>query len=127
MKVVALCLRLKSKFQGREVKKPGKPVTRSKAVVEKIVPKVTVSEIQEAEKTINRCLEYEHFHEELQILCNLQVRGRSLASRKSSSLHKLDPFVDGLICVRGRIRRANVPIDMMHQVIIPQKGHLTNV
>lgn len=38
------------------MKKPGKPVTRSKAVVEKIVPKVTVSEIQEAEKTINRCV-----------------------------------------------------------------------
>ena len=127
MKVIALCLRLKSKFQGREVRKPGKPVTRSKAVVEKIVPKVTVSELQEAEKTIIRCLQYGHFHEELQILCNLQVRGRSLASRKSSSLHKLDPFVDGLICVRGRIRRANVPIDMKHQVIIPQKGHLTNV
>ena len=126
MKVIALCLRLKSKFQGREVKKPGKPVTRSKAVV-KIVPKVTVSELQEAEKTIIRCLQYGHFHEQLQILCNLQVRGRSLASRKSSSLHKLDPFVDGLICVRGRIRRANVPIDMKHQVIIPQKGHLTNL
>ena len=109
------------------MKKPGKPVTRSKAVVEKIVPKVTVSEIQEAEKTINRCLQYEHFHEELQILCNLQVRGRSLASRKSSSLHKLDPFEDGLICVCGRIRRANIPIDMKHQVIIPQKGHLTNL
>ena len=129
MKVIALCLRLKSKFQGREVKKPGKPVTRSKAVVKKIVPKVTVSELQEAEKTIIRCLQYGHFHEELQILCNLQVRGRSLASRKSSSLHKLDPFVDqdGLICVGGRIRRANVPIDMKHQVIIPQKGHLTNL
>lgn len=129
MKVIALCLRLKSKFQGREVKKPGKPVTRSKAVVKKIVPKVTVSELQEAEKTIIRCLQYGHFHEELQILCNLQVRGRSLASRKSSSLHKLDPFVDqdGLICVGGRIRRANVPIDIKHQVIIPQKGHLTNL
>lgn len=129
MKVIALCLRLKSKFQGREVKKPGKPVTRSKAVVERIVPKVTVSELQEAEKTIIRCLQYGHFHEELQILCNLQVRGRSLASRKSSSLHKLDPFVDqdGLICVGGRIRRANVPIDIRHQVIIPQKGHLTNL
>ena len=37
-KVIALCLQLKSKFQGREVKKPGKPVTRSKAVVKKIVP-----------------------------------------------------------------------------------------
>ena len=67
MKVIALYLRLKSKFQGREVKKPGKPVTRSKAVVDKIVPKVTLSERQEVEKTIIRCLQYEHFHEELQL------------------------------------------------------------
>lgn len=139
MKITTLCLRLKSKFQGREVKKPGKPVTRSKAVVEKIVPKVTLSELQEAEKTIIRCLQYEHFHEELQILCKLQVtdgdtdrdraRRGNQALRKSSSLYKLDPFVDqdGLICVGGRIRRANASLDMKHPVIILRKGQLTDL
>ena len=34
---------------------------------------------------------------------------------------------DGLIRVGGRIRRANVPIDMKHPVIIPRKGHLTEL
>ena len=35
MKVIALCLRLKSRFQRREFKKPGKPGTRSSAEVDK--------------------------------------------------------------------------------------------
>ena len=139
MKVISLCVRLKSKFQRREVKKPGKPVTRSMAEVGKSVLRVTSPELQEAETTIIRCLQYEHFHEELQILCNLnvtdgetnrgQARRRNQALQKSSSLYKLDPFVDqdGLIRVGGRIRRANVPIDMKQPVINPRKGHLTKL
>ena len=70
MKVIALCLRLKSWFQRREVKKPTKPMTRSGADAKKSVQKVTLSELQRAEKTIILCLQYEHFHEELQILCD---------------------------------------------------------
>ena len=57
MKLIALCLRLKSRFQRREFKKPG---TRSSAEVEKSVHKFTVPELQEAEKTIIKCLQYEH-------------------------------------------------------------------
>jgi len=34
---------------------------------------------------------------------------------------------DGLIRVGGGIKRANVPIDMKHPVIIPRKGHLTEL
>ena len=115
VKVIALCLQLKSKFQRREVKKPGRPLTRSSTEVEK---SVTIPELQEAEKTIIRCLQYEHFHEELRILCDLnvtdgetnrgQARKRNQELRKTSSLYKLDPFVDqdGLIRVGGCIRRA---------------------
>ena len=105
-------------------------MTRSGADAEKSMQKVTLSELQKAEKTIIRCLQYEHFHEELQILCNLnvtdgetnrgQARRRNQALRKSSSLYKLDP----LFRVGGRIGRANLPVDMKHPVIIPRKGHL---
>ena len=139
VKVIALCLRLKSTFQRREVKKPEKPVTKSRTEVEKSVLKVTLPEFQEAEKTIIRCLQYEHFHAELQILCDLnvtdgetnrvQARKRNQELRKTSSLYKLDPFVDqdGLIRVGGRIRRADVPVDVKYPVIIPRKGHLTEL
>lgn len=43
------------KFQRREMKKLGKPTTRSKAVLEKTVLKVTLPELQEIEKSIVRC------------------------------------------------------------------------
>ena len=139
MTVIALCLRLKSKFQRREVKNPGKPVKRSRAEVEKSVLRVTMPEFQDAEKTIIRCLQYEHFYEELQILCDLnvtngetnrgQARRRNQVLRNSSSLYKLDRCVDqdGLIRVGGRIRRANVPVDMKHPVITPRISHLTEL
>ena len=73
MKVIALCLRPKSRFHRREFKKPGKPGTRSSAEDEKSVQKFTVPELQEAEKTIIKCLQYEHFQTELQVLCDLNV------------------------------------------------------
>ena len=58
MKVIALCLRLKSKLQRREIKKPKSPVTKSSIEVEKSILRVTLSELQEAEKTIIRCSQY---------------------------------------------------------------------
>ena len=67
MKVIALCLRLKSKLQRREIKKPESLVTRSSTEVEKSILRVTRPELQEAEKTIIRCLQSEHFREEPQI------------------------------------------------------------
>ena len=139
MKVIVLCLRLKSKLQRREIKKPESPVIRSSTVVEKSILRVTLPELQEAEKTIIRCLQYEHFREELQILCDLNVtdgetnknqgRKRNQALRKTSSLYKMDPFVDhdGIIRVGGRIRRADTSVDLKYPVIIPRKGHLTEL
>ena len=49
--------------------------------------------------------------------------------RKTSSLYKLDSFVDhdGIIRVGGRIRRADTPVDLKHPVIIPRKGDLTEL
>ena len=49
-----------------------------------------------------------------------------LSLRRNSSLIKLDPYLgsDGLVCVGGRIRRANVSRDQAHPVIIPKSGHL---
>ena len=138
MKVVALCLRLKSKFQRRKVKNPAQPVTRSRTEAEKLVLRVTLPALQDAEKAIIRCLQYEHFHEEPQILCNLnvtngetnrdQARRRNQVLRKSSSCTNWT-FVDqdGQNRVGGRIRRANIPVNMKHPVIIPRKGHLTEL
>ena len=80
-----------------------------------------------------------NIQKELHILCDLnvtdgvtnrsQARKRNQRLRKTSSLYKLDPFLDqdGLISVGGRIRRADVPGDVKHPLIIPRKGHLTGL
>ena len=62
-KVIALCLQLKSKLLVREVKEPGKPVAKSNDKEEKPVPKLTLSELQQAEETIIKRLQYENFCE----------------------------------------------------------------
>ena len=62
-KVIALCLPQKSKLLAREVKQPGKPVARSND--EKPFTEFTLSQLQQAEKTILRCLQYKNFREEL--------------------------------------------------------------
>ena len=138
-KVIALCLQLKSKLLAREVKEPRKPVARSNDKAEKPVPKLTLSELQQAEETIIKCLQYENFREELEVLRHInatsaetsrdQSKKKRQVLRKASSLYKLDPFLDqdGLIRVGGRIRRANVSVDRKHPVIIPGTGHLTEL
>ena len=44
-------------------------------------------------------------------------------------MYKLDPCIDqdGLIRVGVRIKRADVPGDVKHPVIIPRKGHFTEL
>lgn len=47
--------------------------------------------------------------------------------KKTSSLYRLDPFLDkdGILRVGGRIRNALVSYEIKHPVILPSKGHIT--
>ena len=49
--------------------------------------------------------------------------------KKTSAIRRLDPFKDqyGIIRVGGRIRHADVPYDEKHPVILPKKGHVTEL
>ena len=48
--------------------------------------------------------------------------------KKSSRLYKLDPIViDGLLHVGGRLRKASLPIESKHQIIIPKEDQVTRV
>ncbi|XP_068689241.1 uncharacterized protein [Montipora foliosa] len=130
-KVIALCLQPKSKLLATKVKEPGKPVARSNNKEDKPVPKLTLSELQQSEKTIIKCLQYENFREELEVLHHInatsaetsrnQSKKKRQVRRKASSLYNLEPFLDQdcLIRVGGRTRRANVSVDRKHPVIIP--------
>ena len=54
-------------------------------------------------------------------------RKQKAVLRKSSSLRKLDPFIDesGIIRVGGRIRNSAIQESVKHPVILPKKGNLT--
>jgi len=51
------------------------------------------------------------------------------SSTKTSSLYRLDPFLDshGILRLGGRIKRADVPYDLKHPVILPKKSHITEL
>ena len=54
-------------------------------------------------------------------------RKRKITLQNTSSLFRLDPFVDdeGILRVGGRLTRASVSFDLKHPVILPRKGHVT--
>ena len=49
--------------------------------------------------------------------------------KKTSSLYRLDPFLDedGVLRVGGRIRNALVSYEIKHPVILPSRGHVTTL
>lgn len=137
LKVVALCLQLKSKLTNRKVKlnnqanvKCARPLPRAA---------VSLTEFQFAEKEVLKIVQREHFYEEIQVLVKLQVVGevstresarqRNQTIKMSSCLYRLDPFLDddGLIRVGGRIKRADLPVATKHPVILPRKSPITDL
>ena len=51
------------------------------------------------------------------------------AIKKASSLYQLDPFLDanGILRVGGRIRRSSLSYGAKHPIILPRKGHVTEL
>ena len=97
----------------------------------------SVDEMRKAEQAILKSLQEEVFPEEIKILKSFGVQNddasrefakrRNLSMKKTSSLYRLDPFLDGdgVLRVGGRIRNALVSYEIKHPVILPSKGHIT--
>ena len=115
---MAVCLRLKDLLKNREVKKS--PSLKPKSKVVATPPqyqRVGPDELQRAELEITQDVQYEHFKEEIKILSSLKANGefvdrmsarlRNKGLKKSSSLYRLDPFLDkdGILRVGGRLRK----------------------
>ncbi|XP_064629229.1 uncharacterized protein LOC135488521 [Lineus longissimus] len=113
-RAVAVCLRFKERLLNRTARfSTYKPVT--------------AEEISQAEMLILKTVQAEAYSEEMPILRGIKAvddnadqkgstnrdscRRRDLVLKKSSSLYRLDPYLDenDIIRVGGRIRRANVP------------------
>ena len=97
----------------------------------------SVEELQKAEKVILLAVQTEAYLEEFNVLKALQgptpnrqeEKERNRYLKTSSLLYRLDPYIDedGLMRVGGRIRRAEIPRDMAHPVILPRTGHITDL
>jgi len=136
-RAVAACMKFKASLQ-QSPKKPlhaAKKTSKEKDTSTYRSP--SVDEMRKAEQAILKSLQEEVFPEEIKILKSFGVQNddasrefakrRNLSMKKTSSLYRLDPFLDGdgILRVGGRIRNALVSYEIKHPVILPSKGHIT--
>ena len=130
-KAMAYCLlfitRLKQRCQRKR--------TRQTADESTSIGKLSVQNLQQAETEILRHVQREAFGEEIEILKSIQMkqdltdRQRRRQIKKESRLHGLDAFLDekGILRVGGRIRRGDDSYERKHPLILPQRGHITDL
>ena len=123
-KAVALCRRYVKILKNRSMKQK---VT---------VDQPTVADICEAEKILLRAEQQKHLPECYKSLkltgayptdrCDVKQRRNNM--KHVTNLYRLDPYLgtDELIRVGGRIRRADIPRDQAHPIIIPN-GHISKL
>ena len=91
--------------------------------------------MRDAEVSIIKRVQEGHFREEIESLAaiknheeNSSPRPKPNCVKKSSSVFGLDPvLIDGILRVGGRLRRASLPQDAKHQIILPKNHHVTNL
>ena len=98
---------------------------------------LSVRELQAAETTIIKHVQVENFKEEMRILHDLKerdssrtkTRSRNVAIKSVSSLYRLDPFIDdySILRVGGRIDSSSFSTDIKHPIILPRRGHVTQL
>lgn len=99
---------------------------------------LTVQDLVEAECAILKFVQSSAFGHEIRVLEGLakekeqdkrkQQKRKKASVKSSSSVYRLDPFMDGgVLRVGGRLNRANLPHEVKHPVILPRKGHVTTL
>lgn len=142
--VIAVSLCLQQRF--RKVKGRGSEVSQCnqnnreerKKGTSTYVP-IEVQDLQQVEQHIIKTAQNEIFRDEIQRLRSVNAqqqvmdqdatKHRNQRMKKSTSLHKLDPFIDenGLPQVGGRIRLSSLRYDAQHLIILPKEGHVTDL
>ena len=115
-KTVAWLLRFKAwfcrKFQ-----------TSDKSNEEIQMGRITVKELQEAEKSVLVCIQHETFPEEIKLLNSQKP------VKKSSPLYRLDTvIISGLLCIGGRLKNKPYGNDeSRHPVILPKNNQVSDI
>ena len=100
---------------------------------------VTVEEIRNAEFKIVKKVQREAFSNAIETLESLQLKDgaadreeakrRNVTMKRTSSLYRLDPFLDkdGILRVGGRIKQARISEEVKHPIILPKEGHVSKL
>ena len=140
-KAVAVCLRYRAHLQRsvREKVQPGNASEQPKKQTEPSSQAISVEELRHSELVILKLLQNETFEPEIKILRScavtksnlnrVQTKRRNHSMKGTSSLYRLDPFLDSddMLRVGGRLQRAHVPYDLKHPIILPRKSHITEL
>lgn len=138
-KAFALCIRFKTRLHNRSVKKSklNESTGTAKETRTNLYQSLTVEDVRQAELSIIKLEQEEAFTKKIQLLESLEVRGditdrdfarkRNKSMKQTSSLYRLDPFLDHyrILRVGGRIKHANIPYDVKHPNILPRKSHIS--
>ena len=140
-RAVAVCLRFIDKLRHKTVKKPDH-VTSIESIRAKCLPqyeRVAVPELKRAETVIIKCVQMNHFSQDIKCLkaneiietpsTRKELSARHKILNGKSQLYKLDPFLDqnGLLRVGGRIQNAELSDFIRHPVVLPRKSHVTDL
>ena len=92
---------------------------------------LSVEDLAKAEQAVLRYVQCQSYPDEYLALREISTPEgkRSRHVKKSSSLYKLDPKMsdEGLICVGGRLKNADLQEEMKHPVVLPPKHHVVTL
>ena len=140
-KAVAVFLRVQKTLWKRRAdrKRADSEVSSTETQPEKRQPDLqrsplNVQDLEEAEIAIFRFLQSQAFSDEIHALNRVskdkwdQENHKKTGIKKTSRLLGLDPYLDqSVLRVGGRLRRASIPAETKHPVILPRKSHVTTL
>ena len=120
-RAIVLCLKLKQKLRNTDQGCTGDM-------------KLDTEAIESAEKIIIKAVQESAFPEEKELLIKAhkpkeEASNRNLHLKRKSHLYRLDPYIDedGIMRVGGRIKRVNLPQNLLHPIIMPRSSHITTL
>ena len=117
VRVVAICLRFTNVVQDRIRKRAANEIA--------VTTSLQMDDVHTAETPLIRLAQSESFVEEIIILSlsDSDDRERRAAIKASSTLYRLNPYLDdnGLVRVGGRLGRSLDPDRIKHPVVVPKK------
>ena len=123
-RIVAWVLRFKSNLLRRVRERENSRKTMETTT---IAP-VAVSELREAEREIVKNVQQVTFSEESMLTGKQSKASNSKMIKKSSNIYQLDPTIkNGLLCVGGRLRKAQISEEAKQPCILPKTHHVVTL